>query len=84
MLYIFIIDKCKEVIFVTLDVLENEGQLWLLKKGLWYMPLDHQINVKWDLGFYTNLLESFSSGNQISSWHQSKRWEQLNWEIYAN
>ena len=23
----FIIDKCKEVIFVTLDVLENEGQL---------------------------------------------------------
>ena len=37
MSYIFIIDKCKEVIFVTLDVLENEGQFWLLKKasGIW-------------------------------------------------
>ena len=27
MSYIFIIDKSKEVIFVTLDMLENEGQL---------------------------------------------------------
>ena len=27
----FIIDKfIKEVLFVTLDMLENEGQLWLL------------------------------------------------------
>ena len=33
MLYISIIDKCKEVIFVTLDVLETEGQLRLLKKA---------------------------------------------------
>ena len=32
MFYIFIIDKSKEVIFVTLDMLENEGQLRLLKK----------------------------------------------------
>ena len=33
MFHIFIIDKSKEVIFVTLDMLENEGQLWLLKKA---------------------------------------------------
>ena len=32
MFYIFIIDKSQEVIFVTLDMLENEGQLRLLKK----------------------------------------------------
>ena len=44
------------------------------------MPLDHKINIKWNLGFCTNLLESFSSGNQIPSWHQSKRWELLNRE----
>ena len=30
MFYIFIIDKSKEAIFVTLDMLENEGELWLL------------------------------------------------------
>ena len=29
-LFFFIIDKSKEVIFVTLVTLENEGQLWLL------------------------------------------------------
>ena len=29
------------------------------------MPLNHKINIKWNLGFCTNLLESFSSGNQI-------------------
>ena len=31
MFFTFIIDKfIKEVLFVTLDMLENEGQLWLL------------------------------------------------------
>ena len=29
-----------------------------------HMPLDHKINTKWNLGFCTNLLESFSSGNK--------------------
>ena len=34
MLGIFIlIDKFKEVIFVTLDMVESEGQLWLLQKA---------------------------------------------------
>ena len=33
MSYVFMIDKSKEVIFVTLDMLENEGQLWPLKKA---------------------------------------------------
>ena len=70
--HIFIIDKSKGVIFVTLEMLENEG--------LWYMPLDHKINIKRYLGYCTRLLESFSCGNQIPSWHQSKWWEQSNRE----
>ena len=44
------------------------------------MRLDHKINIKWQLGYCTKLLESFSSGNQIPSWHQSKRRELLNRE----
>ena len=28
-----LIDKFEEVIFVTLDVVESEGQLWLLQKA---------------------------------------------------
>ena len=44
------------------------------------MPLDHKSNIKWYLGYCTKFLESFSSGNQKLSWHQSKRWELLNRE----
>ena len=39
MFYIFIIDKSKKFIFVTLDKLENEGQLWLLQKASGIYPL---------------------------------------------
>ena len=40
----FIIDKSKEVLFVTLNML----RLTLtIIKGIWYMPLDHKINIKW-------------------------------------
>ena len=28
-----LIDKFKKVIFVTLDIVESEGQLWLLQKA---------------------------------------------------
>ena len=37
-----LIDKFEEVIFVTLDMVESEG---------------NKINVKWYLGYYFNLLE---------------------------
>ena len=53
------------------------------KRPIVYMPLCNKINIKWYLGYYTKLLESlesFSSGNQIPSWHQKKRWEQLSIE----
>ena len=40
----------------------------------------HKIKIKRYLGYCTKLLESFSCGNQIPSWHQSKWWEQLNRE----
>ena len=70
--HIFIIDKSKGVIFVTLEMLENES--------LWYTRLDHKIKIKRYLGYFTKLLESFSCGNQIPSWNQSKWWEQLNRE----
>ena len=51
-----LIDKFEEVIFVTLDMVESEGQLWLLQL-LTIMPLCNKINVKWYLGYYFNLLE---------------------------
>ena len=37
------------------------------------MPLDHKINIKWNLGFCTNLLESFSSGKLILTPKQAVR-----------
>ena len=56
------------------------------KRPIVYMPLCNKINIKWYLGYYTKLLESlesFSSGNQIPSWHQKNRWEQLNIENWC-
>ena len=47
MSYIFIIDKAKEVIFVTLEMKANFDYY---KRPL---PLDHKINIKWYLGYCT-------------------------------